>query len=95
MDTLTQTPGARSALRVAVVTETYPPEINGVARTVGLMVEALCDRVLILHRGQKMAFGSLEEIRGLATLHSEASLEDVFFAVTERRDSSNELAGIS
>ena len=31
-------PGARSALRVAVVTETYPPEINGVARTVGLMV---------------------------------------------------------
>jgi len=44
MDTLTQRPGARSALRVAVVTETYPPEINGVARTVGLMVEALCDR---------------------------------------------------
>jgi len=60
-----------------------------------VLVEALCDRVLILHRGQKMAFGSLEEIRGLATLHPEASLEDVFFAVTERRDSSNELAGIS
>src|SRR6266403_629874 len=60
-----------------------------------VLVEALCDRVLILHRGQRMAFGSLEEIRGLATLHSEASLEDVFFAVTERRDSSNELAGIS
>ncbi len=32
------------ALRVAVVTETYPPEINGVARTVGLMVEALLAR---------------------------------------------------
>jgi len=32
------------ALRVAVVTETYPPEINGVARTVGLMVEALLKR---------------------------------------------------
>jgi len=29
---------------VAVVTETYPPEVNGVARTVGLMVEALCER---------------------------------------------------
>jgi len=29
---------------VAVVTETYPPEINGVARTVGLMVEALLER---------------------------------------------------
>lgn len=30
-----------SALYVAVVTETYPPEINGVARTVGAVVEAL------------------------------------------------------
>ena len=28
-------------LRVAVVTETYPPEINGVARTTGMMVEGL------------------------------------------------------
>src|SRR5215831_7810341 len=37
-------PGVRRALRVAVVTETYPPEVNGVARTVGLMVEALCER---------------------------------------------------
>ena len=43
MDTLTKSPGARGALRVAVVTETYPPEINGVARTVGLMVEALVE----------------------------------------------------
>lgn len=34
----------RTALRIAVVTETYPPEINGVARTVGLMVEALLAR---------------------------------------------------
>src|SRR5712671_6870530 len=44
MDTLMKSPGARGALRVAVVTETYPPEINGVARTVGLMVEALVER---------------------------------------------------
>jgi glycosyltransferase involved in cell wall biosynthesis len=36
--------GARGALRVAVVTETYPPEVNGVARTVGLMVGALLAR---------------------------------------------------
>lgn len=48
------------------------------------LVEALCDQVLILHRGRKMAFGSLEAIRGQATLHQEASLEDVFFAVTEK-----------
>jgi ABC-2 type transport system ATP-binding protein len=50
-----------------------------------VLVEALCDQVLILHRGQKKAFGSLEEIRGSATLHAAASLEDVFFAVTESR----------
>jgi len=52
-----------------------------------VLVEALCDRVLILHRGQKMAFGSLDEIRDLATLHTEASLEEVFFAVTEDQQS--------
>ena len=34
----------KSALRIAVVTETYPPEINGVARTVGLMVDELLAR---------------------------------------------------
>jgi glycosyltransferase involved in cell wall biosynthesis len=31
-------------LRVALVTETYPPEVNGVARTVGLMAEGLQKR---------------------------------------------------
>jgi ABC-2 type transport system ATP-binding protein len=60
-----------------------------------VLVEALCDQVLILHRGEKMAFGSLEEIRGMATLHAEASLEDVFFAVTERITDSQALAKAS
>ena len=49
-----------------------------------LLVEALCDQVMILHRGQKMASGSLAEIRNLASLQADASLEDVFFAVTEK-----------
>jgi glycosyltransferase involved in cell wall biosynthesis len=31
----------RRPLRVAVVTETYPPEVNGVARTIGMMVDHL------------------------------------------------------
>src|SRR5882672_401328 len=44
MNTSMKLPGARGTLRVAVVTETYPPEVNGVARTVGLMVEALIER---------------------------------------------------
>src|SRR5215467_6856347 len=44
MNTAIPNPGGQHALRVSVVTETYPPEVNGVARTVGLMVEALCER---------------------------------------------------
>lgn len=59
------------------------------------LVEALCDQVLILHRGRKLAFGSLEEIRALATLHADASLEDVFFAVTEEPGNSADLATAS
>lgn len=59
-----------------------------------VLVEALCDRVLILHRGQKMAFGSLEDIRQLALLHADASLEDVFFAVTEKSSNQPMEAGI-
>ena len=31
-------------MRIAVVTETYPPEVNGVARTMGQVVEALLGR---------------------------------------------------
>ena len=32
------------SLRIAMVTETYPPEVNAVARTIGLMVEGLRSR---------------------------------------------------
>lgn len=39
-----QLPVERRRLRVAVVTETYPPEINGVAMTLGRMVRALQQR---------------------------------------------------
>jgi glycosyltransferase involved in cell wall biosynthesis len=34
--------GTAPRMSIALVTETYPPEINGVARTIGLMVEHLC-----------------------------------------------------
>lgn len=37
-------PFLQTPLHIAVVTETYPPEINGVARTVGLMVDGLRER---------------------------------------------------
>ena len=34
-------------LRIAVVTETYPPEINGVAMTISRMVEGLCQKHVV------------------------------------------------
>jgi len=37
-------PAARRSLRVAVVTETYPPEVNGVAMTLSRVVEGLRER---------------------------------------------------
>jgi glycosyltransferase involved in cell wall biosynthesis len=39
-----QTERAPRKLQIAVVTETYPPEVNGVARTIGVMVTALRER---------------------------------------------------
>lgn len=60
------------------------------------LVEAICDQVLILHRGRKVAFGSLEEIRRQATLQDQASLEEVFFAVTEQlANQPEELANVT
>ncbi len=47
------------------------------------LVERLCDRVLVLHRGTRRAFGTLDEIRAASTSGSDASLEDVFLAITE------------
>lgn len=41
---LQQFPSSARSLRVAVVTETYPPEINGVALTIAHMVEGLLQR---------------------------------------------------
>jgi glycosyltransferase involved in cell wall biosynthesis len=37
-------PAARRSLRVAVVTETYPPEVNGVAMTIARVVDGLRER---------------------------------------------------
>ena len=37
-------PAARPSLRLAVVTETWPPEVNGVAMTLSRLVQGLCER---------------------------------------------------
>ncbi len=47
------------------------------------LVERLCHRVLILHRGRTAAIGPLESIRAQSGLSTSATLEEVFFAITE------------
>lgn len=47
------------------------------------LVERLCDSVLVLHRGKAIAQGTMEEIRVRSGLAEQASLEDVFFALTD------------
>jgi glycosyltransferase involved in cell wall biosynthesis len=41
--------GARRSMRIAVVTETYPPEVNGVSLTIARFVEGLCERGHDIH----------------------------------------------
>lgn len=53
------------------------------------LVEALCDRVLILHGGKNLAFGAIDDIRRGAGLGEEARLEELFFSVTERTSLEN------
>ena len=47
------------------------------------LVERICDRVLVLHRGVALAQGSLAEIRAQASGEGHGSLEEAFFAITE------------
>jgi ABC-2 type transport system ATP-binding protein len=49
------------------------------------LVEKVCDRILILHKGSRVAFGSLEEVRMSAASQTTASLEEVFFNIIESR----------
>ena len=47
------------------------------------LVERLCTRVLIVQRGRKVVEGTLEEIRVVAALAPDATLEEVFFRFVE------------
>lgn len=47
------------------------------------LVERLCDRVLVLHRGRTLAYGTLDEVRTNAAASHDATLEEAFFAITE------------
>jgi ABC-2 type transport system ATP-binding protein len=54
------------------------------------VAERLCDRVVILHRGRKVAEGSLDELRNAGGPgvrdSAPATLEDVFLALTRERE---------
>ena len=47
------------------------------------LVERMCDRVLVLHRGKALARGTIDELRAAATGEGGSSLEEAFFAITE------------
>ncbi len=48
------------------------------------LVEEICDRILIIRDGRKVIHGSLEEITAsLPQLSDDASLEEIFFQVTD------------
>jgi ABC-2 type transport system ATP-binding protein len=47
------------------------------------LVEDLCDALLIMHKGQRMFFGSVSEARAQFASQGDASLEEVFFRATE------------
>jgi len=47
------------------------------------LLEEVCTHVLILKAGEKVADGSIAEIRARFAAHPDASLEDVFFKATE------------
>lgn len=44
--------------------------------------ERLCDRAVIMHRGEVLAAGTVEELHRLSRLHAGATLEDVFLRLT-------------
>ncbi len=56
--------------------------------------EKLCDRIVILMKGHKLAEGSLEELHERAKLGVDATLEDVFLNLTEV-DTAGEGASVS
>jgi sodium transport system ATP-binding protein len=54
-------------------------------------VEKLCDRAAILHRGQILAEGTLEELR---EEHGERDLEELFFRLITRHDQELKMCGV-
>lgn len=59
------------------------------------LIEDMCTRLLVLHRGERIFFGSIDEARGVIGCgegEAEATLEDVFFRITEAAGDENKQA---
>ncbi len=54
------------------------------------LVERLCDRVLVLHGGRRVALASVGDLRAAAAPGTEGSFEEAFFAITEGADAQQE-----
>lgn len=67
---LQRRPLSRPGLRIAVVTETWPPEINGVAMTMQRMMQGLLSRKhrVQLIRPRQKTEGVLQPVEGMETL---------------------------
>jgi len=46
------------------------------------LVEELCDSILVISRGKKLASGSIAQIKAMSRSGSDASLEDLFLEIT-------------
>lgn len=51
------------------------------------LVEELCDRVVIVHRGRKVAEGTIAAIKREASASDSGTLEDAFISITTRPES--------
>jgi len=51
-----------------------------------VLVEELCDRVMILHNGRKVAEGTVAAIKREASAGGEGTLEDAFISITTRAE---------
>jgi ABC-2 type transport system ATP-binding protein len=47
------------------------------------MAERMCDRLLVIHRGRKIGAGTAAELRALAGIAADTSLEDAFLKLVE------------
>ncbi len=77
-------PYAIRALKASIVDRAAAGAAILVSSHLLVLVEDLCTHLLILSKGQKLFYGSLDEARAhYADLKGSASLEDVFFRATE------------